>query len=54
MLPEGFVRRGEGLLEAAPELGVGVLGYGFMGKSHTNAYSTFPTTSLHNGQENHA
>ena len=27
---------------AAPEVGVGMLGYGFMGKAHTNAYKTIP------------
>jgi predicted dehydrogenase len=42
MLPEGFVARREGLLEAAPELGIGVLGYDFMGKAHTNAYRKIP------------
>jgi predicted dehydrogenase len=42
MLPDGFVPRGDGLLEAAPELGIGLLGYGFMGKSHTNALKTIP------------
>jgi len=42
MLPEGFVPRREGLLEAAPVLGIGVLGYGFMGKAHTNAYRKIP------------
>jgi predicted dehydrogenase len=26
----------------APEIGVGMLGYGFMGKAHTNAYKTIP------------
>lgn len=26
----------------SPEIGVGVLGYGFMGKAHTNAYKTIP------------
>lgn len=26
----------------APEVGVGMLGYGFMGKAHTNAYKTIP------------
>ena len=25
-----------------PEIGVGMLGYAFMGKSHTNAYKTIP------------
>jgi predicted dehydrogenase len=42
MLPQGFVPRQVGLLEAAPELGVGMLGYGFMGKAHTNAYRKIP------------
>lgn len=27
---------------AAPEIGVGMLGYAFMGKAHTNAYKTLP------------
>jgi predicted dehydrogenase len=27
---------------AAPEVGVGMLGYAFMGKAHTNAYKTLP------------
>ena len=27
----------------APEIGVGMLGYAFMGKAHTNAYKTIPT-----------
>ena len=26
----------------APEIGVGMLGYAFMGKAHTNAYKTIP------------
>jgi predicted dehydrogenase len=26
----------------SPEIGVGLLGYGFMGKAHTNAYKTIP------------
>lgn len=29
-------------MEAAPELGIGLLGYGFMGKAHTNAYKKIP------------
>ncbi|HDJ04666.1 MAG TPA: Gfo/Idh/MocA family oxidoreductase, partial [Candidatus Bathyarchaeota archaeon] len=39
----GFVRMGE--VEAAGEvreIGVGVLGYAFMGKAHTNAYIKMP------------
>jgi hypothetical protein len=27
---------------AAPEIGVGMLGYAFMGKAHTNAYKKIP------------
>jgi predicted dehydrogenase len=42
MLPEGFVLREQGPLEDAPELGIGILGYGFMGKAHTNAYIKIP------------
>lgn len=42
MLPEGFIPRRNGPLEAAPELGIGVLGYGFMGKAHTNALRKIP------------
>ena len=26
----------------APEIGIGMLGYAFMGKAHTNAYKTIP------------
>ncbi len=26
----------------APEVGVGMLGYSFMGKAHSNAYKTIP------------
>ena len=39
----GFVTMGH--VEAAgeaPEIGVGMLGYAFMGKAHTNAYKTMP------------
>jgi len=28
--------------QAAPEIGVGMLGYGFMGKAHSNAFKTLP------------
>jgi len=42
MLPEGFAPDKGGLLEVAPELGIGILGYGFMGKAHTNAYKKIP------------
>ena len=42
VLPEGFVPRRQGLLEAAPEVGIGILGYGFMGKAHTNAFKKIP------------
>jgi hypothetical protein len=27
---------------AVPEIGVGMLGYAFMGKAHTNAYKKIP------------
>ncbi len=27
----------------APKIGVGMLGYAFMGKAHSNAYKSFPT-----------
>jgi len=42
MLPEGFVPREDGLLEAAPELGIGILGYYQMGKAHSNALIKIP------------
>ena len=42
MLPEGFTPQKEGLLEGVPELGIGMLGYEFMGKAHSNAYRTIP------------
>jgi predicted dehydrogenase len=42
MLPQGFKLRKQGLLEAAPELGIGILGYGQMGKAHNNAYLKIP------------
>src|SRR4051812_32213427 len=29
-------------LAALPEIGVGMIGYGFMGKAHTAAYQRFP------------
>ena len=29
-------------LETVPEIGIGMLGYAFMGKAHTNAYKTLP------------
>ncbi|MDD3699411.1 MAG: Gfo/Idh/MocA family oxidoreductase [Atribacterota bacterium] len=40
----GFVTMGEakGIVENLPELGVGMLGYAFMGKAHTNAYKKYP------------
>jgi hypothetical protein len=41
-LPRGFTLRKEGLLETAPELGIGILGYGQMGKAHSNAYCKIP------------
>ena len=28
--------------KAAPEIGIGMLGYAFMGKAHTNAYKKIP------------
>ena len=28
--------------QAAPEVGIGMLGYAFMGKAHTNAYKKLP------------
>src|SRR5438270_13666368 len=28
--------------QAAPEIGIGMLGYAFMGKAHTNAYKKIP------------
>jgi len=42
VLPPGFTLRKQGLLEAAPELGIGILGYGQMGKAHSNAYLKIP------------
>jgi predicted dehydrogenase len=42
MLPKGFVPCQEGPLQTAPELGIGILGYGFMGKAHSHAYITIP------------
>ena len=33
---------GEKARGEAPEIGVGMLGYAFMGKAHTNAYKTIP------------
>ncbi len=40
----GFVSMGEsrGTVENVPEIGVGMLGYAFMGKAHTNAYKKYP------------
>lgn len=39
----GFTTMAGGRAEGqAPEIGVGMLGYGFMGKAHTNAYKTLP------------
>ena len=40
----GFVTMGEakGIVENLPELGLGMLGYAFMGKAHTNAYKKYP------------
>jgi len=31
-----------GAREKAPEIGIGMLGYAFMGKAHTNAYKELP------------
>src|SRR2546422_5168240 len=31
-----------GAREKAPEIGIGMLGYAFMGKAHTNAYKKLP------------
>ncbi len=30
----------------APEIGIGMLGYAFMGKAHTNAYKKIPYLDL--------
>ena len=40
----GFVTMGEakGIVENLHELGLGMLGYAFMGKAHTNAYKKYP------------
>jgi len=40
----GFVTMGEkkGVAKDIPELGIGMLGYAFMGKAHTNAYKKYP------------
>lgn len=39
----GFVTMAaKGPVEKAPEIGVGMLGYAFMGKAHTNAYKKIP------------
>ena len=42
MFPEGFTLRKPGPREAAPELGIGMLGYYQMGKAHTNALKKIP------------
>ncbi len=35
----GFTRMaGEKATQEAPDIGIGMLGYAFMGKAHTNAY----------------
>ncbi|HAJ95852.1 MAG TPA: dehydrogenase, partial [Actinobacteria bacterium] len=34
---EGFIKSDPGKLNI-PRVGIGMLGYGFMGKTHTNAY----------------
>lgn len=40
----GFVAMGEvkGIGGEIPEIGIGMLGYAFMGKAHTNAYKKYP------------
>lgn len=40
----GFVTMGQAQAAAAPapDIGVGMLGYGFMGKAHSNAFKTLP------------
>ena len=39
----GFTTMAGARAEAtAPEIGVGMLGYAFMGKAHSNAYKTLP------------
>lgn len=40
----GFISMGEakGIAENIPEIGIGMLGYAFMGKAHTNAYKKYP------------
>ncbi len=39
----GFVTMaGARATSAAPEVGIGMLGYAFMGKAHTNAYKKIP------------
>lgn len=41
--PTGFTTMAGARAEGdAPEIGVGMLGYAFMGKAHTNAYKTLP------------
>jgi len=43
MSEEGFTQMAGARAEAeAPEVGVGMLGYAFMGKAHTNAYKKIP------------
>src|SRR5512136_1982845 len=37
--PSGFVPVGQ---DGIPEIGVGILGYNFMGRAHTNAYKKIP------------
>ena len=40
---DGSMRKRTGWIWAAlPEIGVGMIGYGFMGKAHTAAYQRFP------------
>ncbi|MDK2897605.1 MAG: hypothetical protein PWP04_1725 [Candidatus Atribacteria bacterium] len=40
----GFLTMGKqrGLVKNLPEIGIGLLGYAFMGKAHTNAYKKYP------------
>ncbi|HEY3083412.1 MAG TPA: Gfo/Idh/MocA family oxidoreductase [Chloroflexota bacterium] len=42
--PAGFHPVGEAATSDRPELGVGMIGYGFMGRAHANAYRKIPYT----------
>lgn len=44
MAPHGFQAITPSIHGAAPHIGVGMLGYGFMGRAHANAYHTIPYT----------